>query len=485
MMTNNNYNNNNSNNNNNEIYNNFSKNYFVGKKFRHDILGAEILKEYSVISINNILHIKIGDIYTSKQHEFEKLMRQKYNGISISQQTEVFKYLQDFAEIKEDIYTNYYIGVKNGILDLKYGVLKEANNNIVLTNKINTNYINNFMYDEYKNTTEYKLLDKTLHEIFSNNEDTITLFYEIIGYCLYPSSNLHKIFIFIGNGGNGKTVLINLINSLLGDENCSAISFEKLNERFSLVELYRKLVNIDDDATGKFLEDSSIIKKLTGDSKIHAEFKFGSQFDFYNKASIIITCNSTVKIKDTSNGISRRIILIPLKANFIGKENYFLSSQLNNDIVKECILYNAVRQFSKVLALNGKFTETEEMKLEKKHFIVSNNHILEFIEYLDEIQNREINNKTISNSIINYKVLENKYFQYKIWASENRYKILNKNTFVDKLIEQGYIKCRTTKNINWNSKKDNYILINNRPTLLLTKNEIKELSESMINVTRI
>ena len=461
------------------------KNYMIGNKFRHDFLGKEILSEYKVILLNNILHIKIGDIYTSKIHEFEKIMRKKYNCISIRQQKEVYQYLKDFAEAKEDSSLSYNIGVKNGILNLKNGVLENKNKDIILTNKINTNFIDESTYFFHQYTKEYKLLERTLNEIFSNDENLIYLFYELIGYCLYPNSNLHKIFIFVGTGGNGKTVLINMINNLLGAENCSTVSFERFSERFSTAELYGKLVNIDDDATGKFLEDSSILKKLTGDSKIHAEYKFGSQFDFFNKATIIITCNSQVKVRDTTDAISRRIIIIPLKANFIGKENHFLTSELNNDIVKECILYHATKQFSKVLASSGRFTETEEMKMAKNHFIASNNPMLEFIEYLEEIENNELNNKSISNSYINCKILENKYFIYKNWANENRYKPLGKNIFIDKLMEQGYIKCRTTKDIKWNSKKDYNNLMNNRATLLLKEDEMTNLSQIGVKVTKI
>ena len=92
-------------------------NYMEGNKFRHDYLGREILKEYKVISINNILHIKIGDIYSANIHDFERIMRNKYNAISIRQQKDVYQYLKDFAEIKEDTNTSFYVEVKNGIIE--------------------------------------------------------------------------------------------------------------------------------------------------------------------------------------------------------------------------------------------------------------------------------------------------------------------------------------------------------------------------------
>ena len=52
-------------------------------------------------------------------------------------------------------------------------------------------------------------------------------------------------------------------------------------------------------------------------------------------------------------------------------------------------------------------------------------------------------------------------------------------------MEQGYIKCRTTKDIKWNSKKDHNNLMNNRATLLLKEDEMTNLSQIGIKVTKI
>ena len=49
---------------------------------------------------------------------------------------------------------------------------------------------------------------------------------------------------FIGIGANGKSVLINILISMLGKQNVSSVPLQKLiNDRFAAAELYGKLGN--------------------------------------------------------------------------------------------------------------------------------------------------------------------------------------------------------------------------------------------------
>ena len=68
----------------------------------------------------------------------------------------------------------------------------------------------------------------------------------------------------IGKGDNGKSVLLNLIESFLGAENVSHVSLKDMNEdRFAKAELFGKMANICGDLESHKILDISAFKQLS------------------------------------------------------------------------------------------------------------------------------------------------------------------------------------------------------------------------------
>jgi Predicted ATPase len=68
-------------------------------------------------------------------------------------------------------------------------------------------------------------------EIFKQwaSDDWLLLF-EIIGYCLLQAYTMHKAFMLIGTGANGKSSYLTLVRRILGNHNVVSISLQELNE---------------------------------------------------------------------------------------------------------------------------------------------------------------------------------------------------------------------------------------------------------------
>jgi len=68
-------------------------------------------------------------------------------------------------------------------------------------------------------------------EIFKQwaSDDWLLLF-EIIAYCLLPAYPMHKAFMLIGIGANGKSSYLTLVRRILGNHNVVSISLQELNE---------------------------------------------------------------------------------------------------------------------------------------------------------------------------------------------------------------------------------------------------------------
>ena len=72
-----------------------------------------------------------------------------------------------------------------------------------------------------------------LDEIFLSDSDAATILFvqEAVGYAFHKSIPKAVLFFLIGDGGNGKSVFIDVISSLCGKDNVCNISIAVLSRR--------------------------------------------------------------------------------------------------------------------------------------------------------------------------------------------------------------------------------------------------------------
>ena len=104
-------------------------------------------------------------------------------------------------------------------------------------------------------------------------EDIPTL-QEFIGYCLIPSNKGQRMMIIKGNGGEGKSQIGAVLNSLLGS-NMKDGSIGKISEnRFARADLEHILLCVDDDMRMEALKQTSYVKSIvTAQGKMDLERK--------------------------------------------------------------------------------------------------------------------------------------------------------------------------------------------------------------------
>ncbi len=134
----------------------------------------------------------------------------------------------------------------------------------------------------------------------------------------------------MGSGGNGKSVFLNILRAMVGEKNVAGQSLQALVEnRFAVADLYLKNANIFGDLSSRTMQDTGIIKQLTGNDIITAEQKFKSSFAFRSYAKIIASCNDVPETPDHTDAFYRRPVLVNFPRNFEGvKENRVLTEEL-------------------------------------------------------------------------------------------------------------------------------------------------------------
>ena len=139
-----------------------------------------------------------------------------------------------------------------------------------------------------------------------------------------------KCFLEItGPGNTGKSVLVNLLEALVGRENTAAGTLQRLEDRaqrFETAKLAGKRLAVFaecQDYSGQL----QTLKALTGDDAIPAEVKGGRHFDFTFTGGVVLVGNGPIRASDPSGAvINRRRSLIVPGVVHAGQERQLLES---------------------------------------------------------------------------------------------------------------------------------------------------------------
>jgi len=215
-------------------------------------------------------------------------------------------YCKTIQKVKET--PPHIIAVKNGLLDIKTRKL------IPFSPKYFILYGSSA---EYKPGASQNSILKFVSEIV-DGKHRLTL-QELAGYCLWRGYPIHKAFMLVGIGRNGKSTILKVIIELIGRENAISIPLHELEGyRFSRGNLYGKAANICADLPDRALKFTGMFKQLCGGDPITANIKFKGQFTFYNTAKLVFACNKVPENKgDDTDAFFARWCIITFPNQFL------------------------------------------------------------------------------------------------------------------------------------------------------------------------
>lgn len=146
------------------------------------------------------------------------------------------------------------------------------------------------------------------------------LIYEMLGYILVSHTKFEKFFVLVGPGGNGKSVLCKLAKAMVGAKNCSAVQLDQLNNTFQRSHLDGKLLNLITELDQQAQIDDGALKAVVSGEVMTVEEKFQSPREIEPFATLLIATNHMPRLRDYSDGVYRRAIVIPLRRQFLGAD---------------------------------------------------------------------------------------------------------------------------------------------------------------------
>lgn len=224
---------------------------------------------------------------------------------------QIYSLIMDADELQKDfaILNNYpksYINFQDCMLDVQTMKKLPHNPKYYSINQVP------YCYKDVENAPEGKEIIKFLKFAIPNGEDRKMLL-EYGGYSMTPDTRQQRFLMIYGAGGTGKSIIIRLLESMVGARNVSNVSMQELSKRFSTSLLAGKMLNSCADLSMEALEDSSTMKKLIGEDKLMAENKGQNAFMFRNYSKLLFSTNALpVVTAERTNGFYRRLLILKM-----------------------------------------------------------------------------------------------------------------------------------------------------------------------------
>lgn len=157
------------------------------------------------------------------------------------------------------------------------------------------------------------LFKKFLQQTFEGDQARIRFVQEWMGYLLVPDTCHQQMLLMLGEGRNGKSVLLDVITDMLGRGNVSNVPLDQLATRFGLGPTEHKLVNICGDVGTVRRIDEGVLKQFVGGDMMQLEQKYQDARSFRPTARVMASANTLPTFSDPTSGLWRRIRVLPFE----------------------------------------------------------------------------------------------------------------------------------------------------------------------------
>ncbi len=165
----------------------------------------------------------------------------------------------------------------------------------------------------------HPILDKVLASLTGGSAPIMHYLQTALGASLVGGNRSQHLYVLIAPGGCGKTLLLEGLHAILGQDYSAAVSQttllpssqDKIRSDIARLDGPR-LVYCDEVKDGIFL-DEWLIKWLTGGASIVARFLNENEIEFRPRCTPWIIGNGLPRVRGDDSGIQRRLVLIDLR----------------------------------------------------------------------------------------------------------------------------------------------------------------------------
>ncbi len=282
---------------------------------------------------------------------------------------------------------------------------------------------------EYDETATCPMFEKYLNEVLPEKE-LQNIVAEFFGYVFTRGLKMEKAMLLYGSGANGKSVLFDIMNALLGDENISNFSLSNLLEEHNRALIAYKLLNYGSEINATKTRDE--FKNLVSTEPIQARLKYGNSFTMRNYAKLAFNCNELPRDFDHQTAYFRRLLIIPFRVTIPENKQ---DKTLAHKIIKNELagVFNWLVEGLKRLLETEKFTESDIVKQTLETYKQESDSVACFVA-----------ENSYKPSATEYISLKNLYADYRTFCVEDGASALKSLNFRKRLEANGFTVERFT-----------------------------------------
>ena len=278
-----------------------------------------------------------------------------------------------------------------------------------------------------------------LREVFAGDPDAgekAQAVLEMIGYSLMAHCRYERFVILVGSGANGKSVLLSVLEALLGTENVAGVQPSQFDRSFQRAHLHGKLANIVTEIKqGEVIDDASL-KGIVSGEPTTVEHKFKDPFVMRPFATCWFGTNHMPHTRDFSDALFRRALVVEFNNVFKpDRDNH--DPRLKEKLMGELpgILNMALSEYAS--AVQTEFTMPQSCGDARERWRLEADQVAQFLE-----------SECSENGFA--KVEPQKLFKaYREWAQDaGIHKIMAQRGFLDRVKALGY-ETRKTNGKRW------------------------------------
>ena len=380
-------------------------------------LAKFAIEELEIKLYNSQLYFRQDNRYISDN----RLLLQRINNFSElkrTQDNEIMHQINKFAEEVDSVEKELPILLKNGMI---------IEGEFVATDTLT--FTPFFLDINYDSSAYDEHVDKFLNDITCERPELRKTLEEILGLIILTVKFPHHVFFFVGNGNNGKSTFLEMINNFVGELGQN-LGLDAFNDGTSIASLIGKLVNCTDETDGVFIDRCKGYKSLASGNTITVRPIYSKPVKVQNTATLILSTNNMPKFNDKTHGFYRRLVIIPFEFQITEKISN-LDELLSTSNAKSYILNLALEGVQRIKDNGYKLTKNEIIDNALETYKTEIDHVAGFVkEY----------------TVIDGKETKEVFADYQLYCGEIGTYPLSLSSFTSRLKDFGYVSTTTTIN---------------------------------------
>ena len=255
----------------------------------------------------------------------------------------------------------------------------------------------------------------------NGDERKQSLMQEAAGYVLFPNNEFQRCFVLIGSGANGKSVFMNILTAIFGEENVSNVEMSAFAKDFQVIHLMNSLINISSETKSNIAGAESVFKQIVAGDMVSSCYKGKDMISFRPRSKLFIACNEYMKSKDTTEGYLRRLCFIKFPMHYTDNPTQPNDRPINRNLEKDFMqhlteIFNWVLDGYRSLRTDCEFTVTDEQSGIVSEYKEVINPLISFV------KDYELDGDYASNDEF--------YRDYTVWCEQCGHKARTKQSFL-------------------------------------------------------